>query len=77
MRVDLTFIWLKTAFYIVHYGTIWVALTLLLSAFGAWRLTAVLNLHNMRMKEAKLSWYIAITNGTLAILVLIVNKFLE
>lgn len=75
--MDINNLWDKTAYYIVHYGTIWVSLALALAALGSWRLTNVLNNHNMRMKEAKLSWYVAVGNGVLAVGVLVASAVMK
>lgn len=52
---NLYYIWLKTAFLIVHRTTIWVLLVFFATSLTAWLLAASLDRINTRAREANLA----------------------
>lgn len=55
MNIDITTVWQKLAFILVHKTTLWLLFALLGTSLAAWRLAAVLDKHNARAKEAALA----------------------
>lgn len=69
-------IWQKLAFQIVHKTTIWLLLVFLGTALSSWHLGNILDKHNAREKEAKLSRKIAIGYTATAILLWLLSLIL-
>lgn len=55
MNIDFLALWQKVAFIIVHYTSIWLLTAFFGTALAAWYLSAVLDKHNIRAREAKLA----------------------
>ncbi|MCE5286275.1 MAG: hypothetical protein LLG02_10570 [Pelosinus sp.] len=55
MNLDLSVLWQKFAFIIVHYTSIWLLAAFFGTALASWYLSVVLTKHNNRAREAKLA----------------------
>lgn len=66
----------KTAYFILHYTTLWLLLAFLFAAGAARYLAYILDQHNNRMREAKLARRTALFNVTLAAVLWLLSNIL-
>ncbi len=60
MNLDISYLWQKFAFQLVHKTTIWTLLVLLATAGVSWHLGNLLDKHNEREREANMAHRTAI-----------------
>jgi len=68
MNIDISYLWQKLAFQLVHKTTIWTLLVFLTTAGVSWHLGNLLDKHNARAREANMAHKTAIGYTATALL---------